>query len=211
MNLSLNFSNSSRLRVVAIAAGGFGLAVTPFLMAAWQAESDSYMLIGRMYFPIYIGALAGMLLFRRRLRAKPAFWGRLGFWLAFGALCLGLVGDIGAFWSDGNNFAITPATRSQSAFFYLDLLSVALAQFGILYYGLGLVWSEIVPVRTGWTMTALAFVGFPLSIVHIPSGTMFAITVFWVVSAIRASTAEPVAAQAPGRPAPGDKASPEHN
>jgi hypothetical protein len=184
VNSDLKIGNSSRLRLVAIAAGGFGLIITPLLMAAVQVDADWYLMVGRMHFPAYIGAMAGMLYFRRRLGAKPVFWGRLGFWLAFAALFLGLVGDVGLFWSDNSNFAIEALTTIQAFFFTVDLIGAGFAQVALIYYGLGLVWSDIVRDRFGWWLVALAVVGLPLSFLHVPAGTIFATTAFWVAAAI---------------------------
>ena len=158
--------------------------MTPLLMTAWHTEHSSYMLIGRMFFPAYIGAMASMFYFRRQLRYKPVFWGRVGYWLALGALTLALFGDLGAFWSDGNNFAIRPLSRTQSALFSLDLIGSIIAQVGILYYALGLLWSDSVPSRVGWGMAGAAIIGIPMSFVHIPSGTLFATSLFWIASSI---------------------------
>jgi len=181
---SIAADQPDRLRLVAIATGGFGLIVTPVLMAAWQAETDWFLIIGRMYFPAYVGSLAGMLYFRSRLRVKPVFWGRVGFWIAFVALFLGLVGDVGTFWSDDSNFSVRSLTTIQATFFPFDLLGAAIAQVGLLYYGLSLVWSNVVRNRFGWWLAGLAAVGLPLSFLHIPSGTIFATTTFWVAAAI---------------------------
>jgi hypothetical protein len=188
---SIGANPPDRLRVVAIVAGGFGLVVTPFLVASWQAETDWFLIVGRMHFLAYIGALAGMLHFRRGLTAKPVFWGRLGFWIAFGALCLGLLGDAGAFWSDDNNFSKTSMTTIQVTFFVLDLSGAIIAQIALIYYGLGLVWSGVVRDRFGWWLAALAAVGLPLSILMFPSLTIFATTAFWVAAAVWQWPAEP--------------------
>ena len=166
-------------------------------MAAWQAEAASYMVIGRMFFPVYIGALAGMLHFRRHISSKPVFWARAWFWLAFGGLFIALIGDIGAFWSSSSNFAVEPLTRSQAAFFPLDFLGAALAQVGLLYYGLGLVWSNVVPARFGWLLAAAALLGIPLSFLNIPAGTIFASTAFWVAASIWHWSDKPVPASRP--------------
>ena len=182
--MKFNVNGSTTLRIVAISMGVFGLAVTPLLMSAWHTEHSSYMFIGRMFFPAYIGAMAGMLYFRHQLRYKPVFWGRVGYWLAFAALTLALVGDLGAFWSDGNNFAIRPLSRTQSALFSLDFLGSVIAQIGILYYALGLLWSDSVPSRIGWIMAGAAIVGIPMSFMHIPSGTIFATSLFWMANSI---------------------------
>jgi len=184
VNLGLNLRTSSRLRLVAIVAGGFGLLVTPFLMAAWQSEADWHLIVGRMHLFAYIGALAGMLYFRRRLGAKPVFWGRLAFWVAFLGLSLGLVGDIGVYWSDNSNFAVLPLTTIQTTFYLLNVIGAPLAQVALIYYGLGLVWSDIIRDRFGWSLAGLAVIGLPLFLLHFSAGTIFPTTVFWVAAAI---------------------------
>jgi hypothetical protein len=174
----------SRLRLVAIAAGGFGLLVTPFLMAAWQAEADWHLVVGRMHLFAYIGALAGMLYFKRRIGAKPVYWGRGAFWLAFVGLGLGLIGDVGVYWSDNSNFAVVPLTTIQTTFYLLDVIGAPLAQVALIYYGLGLVWSDIIADRFGWWLAGLAVVGLPLFLLHFSAGTIFPTTAFLVAAAI---------------------------
>lgn len=175
---------STRLRLVALAAGGFGLAVTPFLMAAWLSESDLYLVAGRMFFPAYVGAMAGMLLFRRRLTKRPVFWGRMAFWFTFMALAAGLVGDLGSYWAGPGNGGSIEFSRLQSIFFgTVEFPAIVLAQLGVTFYGFGLVWSGSVGTRAGWLVAALGPLGLLLWPLHIPGGPLFVMNLFWVVSA----------------------------
>ena len=172
------------LRALALAAGGYGLAVTPFVMAAWIAQSELYLVAGRMFFPAYVGAAAGLWLLDRRLGAVPHPLARGALWLALAALGVGLVGDLGSYYGGGGHGAGVPFTSAQLIFYSaVEFPAVAAAQLAVALYGIGLARSGAVERRTAWAVAALGPAGLVLWPLHIPSGPLFVINAYLVASA----------------------------
>ena len=175
----------SYLRIVAIAGGGFGLLVTPLVMATWLAESDAYLIAGRLFFPAYIGAMAGLYCFQRRIGSRSTLWVQGAFWLTFAALAVALVGDLGSYYSGSGNGATVGFSRLQSIFYgAVEFPAVVAAQVGMTAYGLGLRRSGAVGPRAAWAVAAVGPLGLVLWPLHIPSGPMFVINLFTVTSSL---------------------------
>ena len=176
---------SSYLRIVAIAGGGFGLLVTPLVMATWLAESDAYLIAGRLFFPAYIGAMAGLHFFQGRLGSRSTPWVQGAFWLTMAALGVALVGDLGSYYAGSGNGATVGFSQLQSIFYgAVEFPAVVTAQVGMTAYGLGLRRSGAVGARTAWAVAAVGPLGLLLWPLHIPSGPLFAFNLFTVVSSL---------------------------
>ena len=176
---------SSYLRIVALAGGGFGLLLTPLVMATWLAGSDAYLLAGRMFFPAYLGAMAGLYCFRGRTGRRSTPWVQGAFWLTMAALAVALVGDLGSYYAGPGNGASVGFSPLQSIFYgAVEFPAVVTAQVGMTAYGLGLRRSGAVGARTAWAAAAVGPLGLLLWPLHIPSGPMFAFNLFAVISSL---------------------------
>ena len=175
----------SYLRIVAIAGGGFGLLVTPLVMATWLAESDAYLIAGRLFFPAYLGAIAGLYCFQGRIGSRSTIWVKVAFWFTLAALGVALVGDLGSYYSGSGNGATVGFSPLQSIFYgAVEFPAVIAAQVGMTAYGLALRRSGAVGARAAWAVTAVGPLGLLLWPLHIPSGPMFVINLFTVTSSL---------------------------
>ena len=176
---------SSYLRIVALAGGGFGLVLTPFVMATWLAESDAYLAVGRLFFPAYLGAIAGLYCFQGRIGRRSTPWVQGAFWLTLAALGVALVGDLGSYYAGSGNGASVGFSPLQAIFYgAVEFPAVVAAQVGMTAYGLGLRRSGAVSARTAWATAAVGPLGLLLWPLHIPSGPMFAVNLFTVISSL---------------------------
>lgn len=205
----------SYLRIVALAGGGFGLLLTPVVMATWLAESDAYLLAGRLFFPAYLGAMAGLYCFQERigrwstLRVQgrngrwSALWVQGAFWLTMAALGVALVGDLGSYYAGSGNGASVGFSPLQSIFYgAVEFPAVVTAQVGMTAYGLGLRRSGAVGARTAWAVAAVGPLGLLLWPLHIPSGPMFAFNLFTVISSLAPAGGGTGATARSGAPVP---------
>ena len=180
---------SSYLRIVALAGGGFGLVVTPLVMATWLAESDAYLLAGRLFFPAYLGAMAGLYCFQGRIGCRSN-WAQGAFWLTMAALLVALVGDLGSYYAGSGNGASVGFSPLQSIFYgAVEFPAVVAAQVGMTAYGLVLRRTGAASPGTAWAVTAVGPLGLLLWPLHIPSGPMFAINLFTVISSLAPAAA----------------------
>ncbi len=184
MSTAAGMGEAPQLRLLALAAGGYGLAVTPFVMAAWLAQSDLYLVAGRMLFPAYVGAAAGLLVLDSRLGSVPDPLARGALWLTLAALGVGLVGDLGSYYGGGGNAAGVPYTSVQLIFYgAVEFPAIVAAQLGVALYGLGLLRSGAVGRRTAWAVAALGPAALVLWPLHVPSGPLFVINLYLVATA----------------------------
>ncbi len=159
--------------------------LTPLVMATWLAESDAYLLAGRLFFPAYIGAMAGLYYFQGRIGSRSTLWVRGAFWLTMAALGVALVGDLGSYYAGSGNGSTVGFSPLQSIFYgAVEFPAIVTAQVGMTIYGLGLRRSGAVGARTAWAASAVGPLGLLLWPLHIPSGPMFVINLFTVVSSL---------------------------
>ena len=173
------------MRIVVMALGGYSLAIASLVMAAWSAESDLYLLAGRMLFPAYVAAAVGLWVLHRGLGPMPGPLVRGGLWLTLAALTVGLVGDLGSYYGGSGNGSTVAFSYLQSIFYSaVEFPAVAAALFGIALYGLGLVRSGTVPGPAGWLVAAVGPIGVLLWLFHPSSGALFALNLLVVTGAL---------------------------
>ena len=195
MTVGPGYFPSSYLRIVALAAGGFGLVITPLVMAAWLA--------GRLFFSAYLGAMAGLYCFQGRVARRATLWVQGAFWLTLAALGVALVGDLGSYYAGSGNGATVGFSPLQSVFYgAVEFPALVATQVGMTAYGLGLRRSGAVGARTAWAVTAVGPLGLLLWLLHIPSGPMFVINLFIVISSLAPAGGSASAARRSGAAVP---------
>ncbi len=177
--------------------------LTPLVMATWLAGSDAYLLAGRLFFPAYLGAMAGLYCFQGRNGRWSTLWVRGAFWLTMAALGVALVGDLGSYYAGSGNGASVGFSPLQSIFYgAVEFPAVVTAQVGMTAYGLGLRRSGAVGARTAWAVAAVGPLGLLLWPLHIPSGPMFAFNLFTVISSLAPAGGRTGATARSGAPVP---------
>lgn len=179
-------SNLVRLSGLAAMLGGvLGIVLTPILSYLWATYSDVYGYFGRVYFPVYIGCIAGLagLYALRRgnlgLQGTPQPDPEKGiFGMTFVGLAMGLVGDILEYWSGnpGQDF-----TQLQVGGFSIEVMGLLLVLLGSVLLGLTHRRTNVLPRLVSWLLIAAGPGGILFTFLHAPSGTMLLFCCAWVV------------------------------
>ena len=190
--------------LAAMLGGGVGIVLTPILTNLWATYSDEYGYVGRAYFPVYLGCIAGLagLYALRRGNLGPQGTGKpdtetLVFGMTFGGLMIGLVGNVLEYWggTPGEDF-----TKVQMQGFGIEMLGLMLVLFGSVAFGLTYRRANVLPKLVVWLLIAAGPGGILFSfLLHIPSGTMLLFCCAWVVLGYLLLTGKVASAKQPPR------------
>ena len=151
-------------------------------MAAWISESETYVIAGRLLFPAYLAAMAGVYCPKSLFGRETSPWVRGSLWFTLAALAVGLVGDLGSYYGGAGDGVNASFSAAQSIFYgAVEFPAITAAQVGVTVYGLAL-WrtGEAAPARA-LGVAAVGPLGFLLWPLHIPSGPLLMFSLLAII------------------------------
>ncbi len=131
---------------------------------------EAYYFYGRMFFLVYVSALAGLMGLHALQRARERQEG-VWFRIVFLALVLALAGDIVAYWGGSGPIEDSPL---QGLGFTLEMLAVLAVLTGGTLYGRTLLRGDAVPGWVAWCLIAAGPAAIPMVYLtgYIPHGAL---------------------------------------
>ncbi len=131
---------------------------------------DKYYFYGRMFFLVYLGAIAG-LVGLHALQSGGVRRERLWFWVVLVGLVLALGGDIVAYWGGSGDISESPV---QGLGFTFEMLAILAVLIGSVLYGRVTLRGDAVPGWTAWLLVIAGPAAVPVVFLtsYIPHGAV---------------------------------------
>ncbi len=144
-----------------------------------RLDLDAYYLYGRMFFLVYLGVVAGLVVLHA-LQSRGVPRERLWFRVVLGGLSLALVGDVVAYWGGSGDISDSPA---QGLGFTFEMLAVLVVLIGSVFYGRVTLRGSVVPNWAAWLLVIAGPAAIPVVLLtkYIPHGAVLPLSLAMAV------------------------------
>lgn len=153
--------------------------VTPFL--GFGTYEEVYATYGKMFLPIYLLFLIGLVSLHARISGRAGRLERRGFQVALIGLAMNLIGNVGDYWL-GEEVLHQPLWGISFAFG--TLLGTLVYMVGSVLLGIAILRSRVLPRWSGWTLIIAPTLGVASGlwlVKHLPSGLVLPVGLGWIL------------------------------